>query len=151
MTILPGNIITATDLAAIWSGVELIYNTREEAFETHVVELDWTGATYSVDTRRIWVPPADAQVLAIVATTLGNGSIVGNVAIEITGNVTITGAKYLIPVASTPRRINLLANQPRVKVGAGDALFFRDLVTEDATSAAQFRIHILYQTRWGAL
>lgn len=149
MTISPGSPITAADLASIWFGPELIYNTKDQAYETHVVELDWTGFS-QLDPIRVWVPPADAQILGMIATSLSSG-IDGAIEIELTGNVTITGTKYLIPVSSTPTRVDLLGNQPRVKVGAGDALFFTDTASQDATNPAQFRIHILYQTRWTSL
>lgn len=149
MTAIPGDPITPATLAETWYGVELIYNTKDSMYETHVVELDWTGQS-QVDAIRVWVPPADAQVLGMTATSVSSG-IAGAVEIQITGNLAIDGKKWLIPVAATPTRVDLLAGLPRLKVGAGDQIVFADTASQDATNPAQFRIHILYQIRWSAL
>lgn len=149
MTAIPGTLITPATLAETWFGPELVYNLRAEGYETHVHEIDWTGST-SADTVRTWVPPADAQILGITATTVESEGT-GSIEIRINGNLTIDGKKVIISVGSTPTRVNLLTDVPRVKVGAGDQIIFTNTQAFDSLFTAQFRIHILYQIRWSAL
>jgi hypothetical protein len=149
MTAVPGTIITPATLAETWFGPELVYNLRAESYETHVQEIDWSGNT-TTDTVHVWVPPADAQILGVTATTVSSENT-GSIEIRINGNVTIDGKKLTILVNATPTRANLLTDVPRVKVGAGDQIVFTNTQAYDDPVPEQFRIHIVYQIRWGAL
>lgn len=148
MPAITGQPITPAVLAENWDGVLSAYGRKDEMYETHVHEIDWSDSTTNPIV--VWVPPVDAQILGITVTT--RGGTTGSIEVQITGNLTISGNKYTITVTNGAIvRNNLLATQARVKVGGGDAIVFQDTQAYDPTAPEQFRIHILYQVRWSTL
>lgn len=151
MPAITGQPITPAVLAETWDSVVSVKAHTSEMYEvtTHTINFDKVHSDLS-NSIHYWTPSTDAQVLAITYTTQ-DGSHVGTMTIQISGNINYSGETAAITVAGTTNTRDNIFTVP-FGVLAGDTIQFQITAVDHVGTGPNIaRIHILYKHRWSRL
>jgi hypothetical protein len=158
MTIATGQPILPADLDTIWDPVRQVQATVGDMYEMGVATLTFDKMNSSlVDPVRYWIPPTDAQIVAVTAVSY-SPTHTGNAKVQLGGNVIYNGEIFTIPIISGstvagPLIQNELVLGPdtpgQFGVLAGDIVSFTATsVTYSGVGPSILRIQIIYKHRW---